>query len=180
MPIPPLRLMDVAGKAGKYQALVNDERLFFLLFFDTILSMKSSSVMETARMAEVTLERLSLGATATVLALYGDLGAGKTTFVQEFGKLLGIRNTLQSPTFVIMKSYDISYKRYKKFIHIDAYRLESADELTRLGFQELVNDSENVIAIEWAERVETLLPEHTIRLKFTFVNETTREIEVLQ
>lgn len=140
----------------------------------------SKSVTETAAFAKQTLNSLSLGSGATVLALYGDLGSGKTTFVQEFGKLLGVRSSMQSPTFVIMKSYEISYGGYKKFVHLDVYRLEEPDELARLGFKELVKDFENLIVVEWADRVEALLPQEVTRVRFKFIDETTREIGVLE
>ncbi|OHA17999.1 MAG: tRNA (adenosine(37)-N6)-threonylcarbamoyltransferase complex ATPase subunit type 1 TsaE [Candidatus Taylorbacteria bacterium RIFCSPHIGHO2_01_FULL_46_22b] len=112
---------------------------------------------------------------AIVLALYGDLGSGKTTLVQEIGKLLGVIETMQSPTFVIMKLYDISYKPFAKLIHIDAYRLEHADELVHLGWNELIADPKNLIALEWADRVKDLLPAGAIKICCKFVDDSTRE-----
>jgi len=117
---------------------------------------------------------------ATVLALYGDLGSGKTTFVQELGKHLGIMHSMQSPTFVIMKRYKLPTTGYKSFIHIDAYRLDKPEELARLGFEQLRADPDNLIAIEWAERIEKFLPRDCTRIRFGFVNETIREIEMLE
>ncbi|OGG72860.1 tRNA (adenosine(37)-N6)-threonylcarbamoyltransferase complex ATPase subunit type 1 TsaE [Candidatus Kaiserbacteria bacterium RIFCSPLOWO2_01_FULL_53_17] len=133
-----------------------------------------------AELAKELLGRLSKKPQATVLALYGDLGSGKTTFVQELGKLIGVDGSVQSPTFVIMKRYTPQDARYKFFIHIDAYRLEKPEELTRLGWEEVVNNPENLIAVEWAERVETILPKDCVRIHFKFIDETTREIQVLQ
>lgn len=140
----------------------------------------SHSVADTKSFAMKVLESLRQQSTAGVLALYGDLGSGKTTFVQEFGKLLGIQTRMQSPTFVIMKMYDISYKTYTRFIHIDAYRLEKPEELDVLGWTELLKDPKNLIVIEWAERAGTLLPSDSLAIRFTFVDDTTRKIEVLQ
>ena len=112
-----------------------------------------------------------------MLALYGDLGSGKTTFVQQLGRLLGIKRSLQSPTFVIMKNYALKVATFSHFIHIDAYRLQSEAELTQLGFAQLLKDPSNLIAIEWAERVEGLIPADSVRVRFRFVDDTTREIE---
>src|SRR5579863_8039915 len=72
---------------------------------------------------------------ATVVGLYGDLGAGKTTFVQAVAKELGISKAVSSPTFVIMKIYELSEKKWKYLIHIDAYRLEKSLELLHVGWQ---------------------------------------------
>lgn len=136
----------------------------------------SKSIADTASLARTLLANLVPGRRATVLALYGDLGSGKTTFVQELGKLLGIAQTIQSPTFVIMRRYAIHDPRFKNLVHVDAYRLESPDELSKLGWNELLANPESLIAIEWAERVEPLLPEGTRRIRFTFVDEATRVI----
>ena len=137
----------------------------------------SKSIEETAKLAEKVLADLKPQIRATVLALYGDLGSGKTTFVQQLGKLLGIKRSLQSPTFVIMKNYTLKGATFSHFIHIDAYRLQSEAELTQLGFAELLKDPRNLIALEWAERVEGLLPADALRIRFKFVDDTTREIE---
>jgi len=104
--------------------------------------------------------------TATVIALQGDLGAGKTYFAQAFGKVMGVKEDMPSPTFVIMKSYDVDWRGFKKLIHIDAYRLESEQELLNLGWEELIEDPENIILIEWPERVAGLIPEEAKRIHF--------------
>jgi tRNA threonylcarbamoyladenosine biosynthesis protein TsaE len=138
----------------------------------------SKSVVETAAIAQSVLTSLRQKKQATVLALYGDLGSGKTTFTQELGKLLGIEGSMQSPTFVIMKKYQLSDKNYKQFYHIDAYRLGKPEELSRLGWEEIVSSPENLIAIEWAERAEDLLPKDCVRIHFKFIDETAREIVI--
>lgn len=140
------------------------------------MKLVSKSVSETSAFAQKVLVSLSPKKNATVFALYGDLGSGKTTFVQELGKLLGIPQTMQSPTFVIMKPYTLYPKPYTLFIHIDAYRLEKPEELARLNFNELLAEPKNIIAVEWAERVEALLPQDALRIRFKFIDETTREI----
>lgn len=116
---------------------------------------------------------------ATVLGLSGDLGAGKTTFTQQLAGLLGVKEDVTSPTFVIEKIYDLPAPPlygFKKLIHIDAYRLDTGHDLELLGFKELLVTPENLIIVEWPERVADILPANTKILKFTFINDTTREV----
>ena len=113
-----------------------------------------------------------------VVALEGDLGSGKTAFTQEAGTLLGISENMHSPTFVIEKIYEIDWHRFKRFIHIDAYRLEQESELLHLGWQEITADPDNLIFIEWPENVPGIIPEHAQRISFKFINENTREIAI--
>lgn len=103
---------------------------------------------------------------ARVIALSGNLGAGKTTFVQGFAQTLGIKTPIQSPTFVLMKIYSLEKKYLKHLIHIDAYRIESPQELEHLGFHELLNDKDGVILIEWADRIKKILPKDTMWIRF--------------
>ncbi len=116
---------------------------------------------------------------ATVVGLYGNLGAGKTTLTQSVARVLGISETVTSPTFVIEKIYELTDKKFTHLIHIDAYRLEKSEELLHLGWQDIISDPHNLILIEWPERVADIMPEHIkISLK-TLENETSREIEVV-
>lgn len=113
---------------------------------------------------------------ATVIGLSGDLGSGKTTFMQGLAHALGVAEDVTSPTFVIQKIYPLTNQPFTHLIHIDAYRLESAEELEPLRFDELVSDAGNVVCIEWPEHVAPALPAHTRTLNFTWVDENTREI----
>lgn len=122
------------------------------------------------------LNSLTPGTSATVAALQGDLGAGKTTFTQEVGKTLGVVENMHSPTFVIEKIYNIDFKGFKKLIHIDAYRIEKESELIHLGWNEIIQESTNLIFIEWPERVPGLIPNDAKRILFKHVDENTREI----
>ncbi len=108
---------------------------------------------------------------AIVVGLYGNLGAGKTTFVQKFARACGITESVVSPTFVILK-------KYGNLVHIDAYRLKNSRELEAIGIHELIADPKNIIFIEWADRVEDILPNDTIKIHFDHVNETTRKISI--
>lgn len=115
---------------------------------------------------------------ATILSLSGDLGSGKTAFVKQLGKVVGVKEEILSPTFVIMKLYDISYKNFKKLIHIDAYRIEDSRELEVLNWHEIASDKNNLIAIEWPEKVKQLIPSNSPKIKFEFVDENTRRITI--
>ena len=115
---------------------------------------------------------------AVVIALHGNLGAGKTTFTKHLAKVLGIEENVVSPTFVIQKQFKISDGAFSQLIHIDTYRIDLQDELVRLGWAENVAEKGNLIAVEWPENIPDLLPENTIHIYFTHVNDTTREIEI--
>ncbi len=107
------------------------------------------------------------GARAFILALQGDLGAGKTTFVQALGAELGVTATMQSPTYVIMKRYDINFGRFTSLVHIDAYRFEKPEEFSALKPETFLNDPQTLVVIEWPERVEGVLPTPDLLLNFS-------------
>lgn len=111
---------------------------------------------------------------ATVVGLYGDLGSGKTTFVQAAAQALGVSSHVSSPTFLIWKRFKIKDSRFKNLIHADCYRLQSGEELRKLGFADLLADPANLIFVEWADRVADLLPKDHTKLFLDFVNDTTR------
>jgi len=96
------------------------------------------------------------------------LGAGKTTFTQYLAKALGVKQTVNSPTFNIIKIYKIKNQKseIRNLVHIDAYRLHSPQELTALGIEEYFNDERTVTVIEWADKVKPILPKNSIFIKF--------------
>lgn len=118
--------------------------------------------------------------TAAVLALHGDLGAGKTTFTQLLAKELGVTDSVTSPTFVIQKIYSTNDKWWTQLIHIDAYRLNDSDDLKPLRLTELWDDPANLVVIEWPERIASHIPGHAMHLRFSVINETTRRIEFIK
>ena len=123
------------------------------------------------------LDSLESGRRAVVVGLRGDLGSGKTTFVQNLARHLGVEDDVTSPTYVIQKSYDLPEgRKFKKLVHIDAYRLDAAEGLAKLGFSQLLKEAGTLIVVEWPEKVPGILPSHTKQLNFRFVNETVREI----
>jgi tRNA threonylcarbamoyladenosine biosynthesis protein TsaE len=101
---------------------------------------------------------------AVVLALLGDLGVGKTALVQCLARQLGVTETVTSPTFVVMKQYETESDLFLNLIHIDAYRIETEDELGPLGFSELLNQPQTLICIEWAKRIEMALPSDAVTI----------------
>ncbi len=100
---------------------------------------------------------------AVIVALIGELGAGKTTFAQGFASSLGIKGA-PSPTFILMRNTKLKNKPFKNFIHIDAYRATAADFL-KLGFKEIAADPNNIILVEWADRLKKLIPKSALWLK---------------
>lgn len=119
---------------------------------------------------------------ARVVAFSGTLGVGKTTLTQEIAKQLGIKENVISPTFVIMKIYYVDkkskyYLKFKRFIHIDAYRLTSGDELLKIGWEEIISDKDNLVIIEWPENVKEYLDQDTYWVKLGHIDEETRSIE---
>jgi tRNA threonylcarbamoyladenosine biosynthesis protein TsaE len=115
---------------------------------------------------------------ASLVALSGDLGAGKTTFAQAAAAALGVKESVNSPTFIILKVYALFGQRFDHLIHIDAYRLEGGAELMALGFDDLLRDPGNLILIEWPEHVMGILPEERTNIRLHIVEETVREIEI--
>lgn len=135
---------------------------------------------ETQKIAEDLAGSLSGG---TVLALHGDLGSGKTTFVQGLAKGLGIKGQIISPTFIIVRTYKLDKARLNDlnhFYHIDLYRIEHENGLVGLGIEEIIHDPKNIVAIEWAERMGSLLPEKRIDIRFEYVDEGKRRIIIVQ
>jgi tRNA threonylcarbamoyladenosine biosynthesis protein TsaE len=129
------------------------------------------SVNETYAVAEEFAQSLKGG---EVICLYGDLGYGKTTFTQGLAKGLGIRSKILSPTFIIVRSYKHTYTVY----HIDLYRLTHEQEIIDLGVLDFMQDKENIVIIEWPEKMGTLLPAKRIDIVFDYLDEYSRNITI--
>ena len=112
---------------------------------------------------------------ALIIGLAGELGSGKTTFIQGMAKGLQIKERITSPTFVIMKKFKLGPVPYLKyFYHIDCYRVQSKD-LLDLGFKEIISQP-NVVVIEWAEKIKKILPKDTFWIKFEYLDKDKRKI----
>lgn len=119
---------------------------------------------------------------ACVIALYGDLGSGKTTFVQGLAEGLGIKRRIISPTFIIVRRYESGIRNQElgrnNFYHIDLYRIEHEKDLEGLGIEEIINNPENIVVIEWAEKMISLLPRKRIDIRFFYENRNKRKIVI--
>lgn len=116
----------------------------------------------------------------TLLCLRGDLGAGKTTLTQGLLEGLGAEGPYVSPTFVIMKQYELrtpSATGIERIYHADAYRVETKD-FKELGFAEWCDDQRGVVILEWPERIEGILPEQRIEIFLESLSENERKITV--
>lgn len=111
---------------------------------------------------------------ATIITFSGDLGAGKTTITKELARQLGVKENVLSPTFVIMKIYKTKNTKFKNLVHIDAYRLEKKEELFRLGWIEIIKNKENLIIVEWPEKVIECFPQNIFKVKLEHKDENTR------
>jgi tRNA threonylcarbamoyladenosine biosynthesis protein TsaE len=128
-----------------------------------MLKIISYSERETRSLAQ-SLARFLRG--GEILALSGNLGSGKTTFVKGLAKGLKIAKKIKSPSFVIMKSYQIPGRKLS-FWHLDLYRLKKGrGEFLDLGGEEILNNPKNIIAIEWPEKIGKLLPKGAISIRF--------------
>ena len=125
--------------------------------------MISKSVEDTKKFAEDLVKENK----GRIFALVGELGAGKTTFTQDFLRALGVKKErITSPTFLIIKNYLISKPHFDKVYHIDCYRLHSPQELLDLKFEEILNNPKHILLIEWADKIKDLLPKETVWIHF--------------
>jgi tRNA threonylcarbamoyladenosine biosynthesis protein TsaE len=165
-----------------------------IICYDTPMN-NSYRLLELPSIAREVWEHITASRTAhhaTVVCLHGDLGAGKTTLVTELAKLLNIEQSIQSPTFVILKNYAlenltpdpspgnerVAVTYFKNFIHIDAYRLHDAVELEKLDWSQYVSNPEHLICIEWSENVPDCIPAEHIDVYLTHMDNETRNIEI--
>ncbi len=113
-----------------------------------------------------------------LICLYGDLGRGKTTFVQGVAEELGIKETVNSPTFVIMKKYTLAKNKKYTLYHFDCYRISSYKDILSLGWEEIISGENNIIIAEWPEKIEKILPKKRLNLEFEFLDENRRGIKI--
>ena len=128
----------------------------------------TKSTEETKKLAIELAKKTKKG---SVLALYGDLGSGKTTFTRFFVEALGLKNRVQSPTFVVARKY--GYVN-----HVDLYRLTSEEEARDIGIEEMLVDKNMITLIEWPEIINNLLPKETVKIYFEYIDENTRKITI--
>jgi len=136
---------------------------------------RTNSPKETKKVAEKLAKTLAAG---SVVALFGDLGAGKTVFVQGLAKGLGINRKVISPTFVFMRSYPfLHHKKPLTFYHIDLYRGQDATDFRNLGLDEVFTE-DAIVVLEWAEKIKDALPKKRVDVTIISVGEKTRKISI--
>ena len=116
---------------------------------------------------------------ASIAGFSGELGAGKTTLIQGIGRTLGVKERIQSPTFVLMRTCSLKRNKktpWKHLVHIDAYRLERKRETARLGLKDIFKNPENLVLIEWAEKIKHMLPKRTFWIELKHSGKTHRHI----
>lgn len=134
----------------------------------------TNSTFETQKFAEELAHQFKQGGT---IALTGDLGAGKTTFVQGFAKGLGIEDKIISPTFVLIREHQIPNST-GVFYHLDLYRLEEPIDITSIGLKDLFSNPKNIILIEWADKLGENSPKGITKINIEKINENSRRITI--
>jgi tRNA threonylcarbamoyladenosine biosynthesis protein TsaE len=131
----------------------------------------TKSPAETKQLAHELSRRLKGG---EVIGLVGDLGAGKTVFMQGLAEAFKIKEPVKSPTFVLFRKLEIprpifgffKKQKIKQLIHVDAYRLKSIGEFKEIGLEEYFGQKDTIVVIEWADRAEEILPDEAIMIYF--------------
>jgi len=128
-------------------------------------SVFTTSLKELPSLAEMLAKQLKGG---EILALMGNLGAGKTTFTQELAKQLKVKGRVLSPTFVLMNLFKARLKNGKiiTLYHLDLYRIKNFKEVRALGLPEFWGQKNSLTIIEWADRIKNFLPKNAIYIKF--------------
>jgi tRNA threonylcarbamoyladenosine biosynthesis protein TsaE len=139
--------------------------------------MITSRILETKALAETMAVGQALASDlepGDVLALYGDLGAGKTSLVKGIAAGLGITAEITSPTFTLVHEHDGG--RFQLY-HADLYRLGAVDDALDIGIEDCISD-DGVTVLEWAEKIEAILPDRTIRIRLETIDERSRRITI--
>lgn len=136
----------------------------------------TKSARETQKLGKRLSANLKPG---SILALYGELGSGKTTFIQGLARGLGVKRRIISPTFVFIRQYPINHKSNAKMLyHVDLYRINETSEAQGLGLEEIFTDESAIVVIEWADRIKEILPKKRIDIFFDYLEENKRKIIV--
>ena len=141
---------------------------------------RSKSPKETQNIASDIVKKIDLFKTkgAIVVALEGELGAGKTVFVKGLARALKIKEKIKSPTFVLMRKYLPGRQAGGNLYHLDCYRLRNEKDLIPLGIEEILNNPKNIVLIEWSERVKKILPKKHITVHIDHISDTERKLTI--
>ena len=115
-----------------------------------------------------------------VLLLFGDLGSGKTVFSKGAADFYNLKSTITSPTYVIIKEYEIKKSNFSKLVHIDLYRIDRIDQDLENQIKEYIEDKSNLLIIEWPENIMSIIPKNVIqKIIFKHISKNKREITIL-
>lgn len=154
------------------------------------ISLNPKKTQELAKIfAQVLIKNKNFENSALVIGLFGNLGSGKTTFIQGLAKGFKIKEKIQSPTFVIFKKYNFSrhivetgHKHkikgnyFSNFYHFDCYRILKPKEILNLNFKEIISNHKNIVVVEWADKIKRILPKKLIKIKFKIIDKNKRKI----
>lgn len=140
----------------------------------TAMQVQVKTLAETKKLARQLARKLKPG---QVLALNGDLGAGKTTFVQELVHSFNAKEIVTSPTFVLLNIYN---SPKLKFYHFDFYRLSSLKDIENIGGEELIPPADGVALIEWAEKIPEILPVKHLKIEIKITGEVSRKFTITE
>ncbi len=128
--------------------------------------MRVAHIDQLRDIARMIVKILSPKETASVIALSGDLGAGKTTFVQMVAAELGVTDAVPSPTYILQRTYPLSNQQFDVLVHIDAYRLSGEEELSHIRWSETLSNAKALVCVEWPERIPGQIPADALRVRF--------------
>ena len=137
----------------------------------------TNSPQETQELGQKIANKLN----SNLVCLYGELGTGKTTFVQGFAKGFGIKDRILSPTFIMIRIYKIppeNQKSHSNFYHVDLYRAKNEKDAKTIGLSELWQDPKNLVIIEWADRIKKILPKNRTDIYFKYLSKNKRKIKI--
>ncbi|MFH0864166.1 MAG: tRNA (adenosine(37)-N6)-threonylcarbamoyltransferase complex ATPase subunit type 1 TsaE [Candidatus Gottesmanbacteria bacterium] len=142
----------------------------------------TKNAQETQKLGQELANNLSFGKLrsrrhARVVCLYGELGSGKTTFTQGVAAGLGIKQRITSPTFVYIRNYTLYPSPYTLY-HIDLYRIESLNDAKALGIEEILQNKNNIVLIEWPEKIKDILPNKRTEIYFEYLSENERKLTI--
>jgi tRNA threonylcarbamoyladenosine biosynthesis protein TsaE len=157
---------------------------FYLTHFNSkvkyakILIMITDSPKQTQKIAELLVKTLIKNENhPNIFCLQGDLGTGKTTFIQGIAKALKIKEKITSPTFVLMKNFSLNKRfPFSKLYHFDCYRFDQPKEILVLGFKEIIENPKNLVFIEWPEKIKKFISKNAIWINFKVIGKNKREI----
>jgi len=136
-----------------------------------VVKILSSSTEETQQLADIFARCLINGAIFTkarpvIISLEGQLGSGKTEFIKGFASALGVSEKVLSPTFLIMKKFNIKAGPYTTLYHLDCYRIKNSKEILSLDYKEIIKDRKAIILIEWGNLIKDILSKDHLKISF--------------